>query len=107
MRFSPQFLDWLFPVCLLLAFDVVPRRWTLWTALAALMAVSIGISSWLFPHHYIDTQGLIRLTTLPVTLSEIRSGCLVALALLLNICFFRAARSLPPADETISSAAPL
>ena len=50
-----------------------------------LVVAILGISTWLFPHHYLQ---FIALEVLPVSLSVVRSACLVALALMLNFAFF-------------------
>ena len=84
--YSPQYLNWLLPISLLLAMSVLPKRWAAWCAFAALAIVIVGVSSWLYPWHY--DKGLVELAALPVAMSEIRSACLVALALGLSICFF-------------------
>ena len=51
-----------------------------------LVVAILGISSWLFPYHFM--RQLTALQTLPVFLCLTRSGCLVGLALLLNARFF-------------------
>ncbi|HEX4142367.1 MAG TPA: hypothetical protein VHY91_02360 [Pirellulales bacterium] len=84
--FSPQYLNWLLPLALLLALNLMPRSQVTWWVLAVAVIAIVGISSWLFPLHYLN--GLVRLETWPLVLSVIRSVCLVLLALLLNISFF-------------------
>jgi hypothetical protein len=84
--FSPQYLNWLLPLALLLALNTFPRNWIPWCGFAALAATIVGISTWLFPNHY--TGYLTTLETFPVALSVIRSACLLGLALLLSVRFF-------------------
>ena len=84
--FSPQYLNWLMPLALLLALNIFPPHWTSGRGFAVLVVAIVGISSWLFPYHYM-TQ-FIALQVLPVSLSVVRSTCLVGLALLLNLAFF-------------------
>jgi hypothetical protein len=85
--FSPQFLNWLLPLAVLLALNIVPRNWIVWCGFAALVVAIVGISTWLFPHHYMGE--FVVLQALPVALAVTRSACLVGLALLLDVCFFR------------------
>ena len=94
---QPQYLNWLLPIGLLLALDDMPKHWVPWSLLVGLMAAILGISGWLFPYHYMDAAGIVALAPLPVALVETRSVCLVAMAVLLNVCFFIAAGSAPPA----------
>jgi hypothetical protein len=86
--FSPQYLDWIVPISLLLALSVLPKHWAAWCAFAVPIVAALAISSWLFPYHYRDDQGLVKLGALAVLLSEIRSGCLLALAFGLSVGFF-------------------
>ena len=83
--FSPQYLNWLMPLAVLLALNIFPRSLALWSLLAALVVAIVGISSWLFPYHWHE----FRLLQAPeVDVAVIRCACLVALGLLLNIAFF-------------------
>ncbi|HEX4142369.1 MAG TPA: hypothetical protein VHY91_02370 [Pirellulales bacterium] len=84
--FSPQYLIWLMPLCMLLALSVFPRSAALWCAFAVLTIAIVGISSWLFPFHFV--RRLTELATWPVVMAVTRSACLLAMALLLNVCFF-------------------
>ena len=85
--FSPQYLNWLLPISLLLAMSILPKRWVPWSAFATLAIVIVGITSWLYPYHYSIGEGLVKLAPFPVALSEIRSACLVELALGLSLYF--------------------
>ncbi len=100
---QPQYLNWLLPIALLLALDDMPKHWVPWSLLVSLMAAILGISGWLFPYHYMDAAGIVALAPLPVALVETRSVCLVAMAVLLNVCFFIAAGSPPPATGTTTA----
>ena len=83
--YSPQYLTWTVPLALLLALDVFPPRRLAWGGFAALVVLIVGISAWIFPHHY---PKFLALEALPVDLLITRSACLVALAFLLNVAFF-------------------
>ena len=59
--YSPQYLNWLLPISLLLAMSVLPKRWEAWCAFAALAIVIVGFTSWLYPWHYSGETGLVAL----------------------------------------------
>jgi hypothetical protein len=82
--FSPQYLNWLLPLALLLALNIFPRSFLPWCGFATLVVAIVAISSWLFPYGF---KELVTLQTWPVVVSMARSACLVGLAMLLNICF--------------------
>jgi hypothetical protein len=100
--FSPQYLNWALPLALLLAMNIFPRSRVIWCVFTVLVVAILAISSWLFPYHY---DALIDRQNLAIVLCITRSACLVALALLLSICFFarygfvpwRAAKAVPEA----------
>jgi hypothetical protein len=84
--YSPQYAIWLLPLALLLAMNIFPPNWVVWCGFAVPAVAILGISNWLFPGHYAEFAAL---EGLPVAFSVTRSACLVALALLLSVCFFK------------------
>ncbi|HEX4142368.1 MAG TPA: hypothetical protein VHY91_02365 [Pirellulales bacterium] len=84
--FSPQYLIWLMPLGMLLALSVFPRSAALWCAFAVLAVAIMGLSSWLYPNHYVGMFTALQMW--PVAIAVIRSACLAAMALLLNVGFF-------------------
>ena len=46
---SPQYLNWLLPLALLLALNIFPHGWAIWSGFAVLAIVIVGIFSCCFP----------------------------------------------------------
>ena len=84
--YSPQYLNWLLPLALLLALNILPRSWIVWSMFVILISAIVGMSSWLYPYHYMEQ--FLKLQPLAVNICITRSGCLVSLGLLLTISFF-------------------
>ena len=42
--YSPQYLNWLLPLALLLAVNILPRNWIVWSVFVILISAIVGIS---------------------------------------------------------------
>jgi len=58
---SPQYMLWAIPLSLLVALEVLPSRVWPWVAMSVLLLAIAGLTTWLFPYHYLDKTGPICL----------------------------------------------
>ena len=80
--FSPQYLNWIVPLAAVVGLSVLPRRVLPWCVAGGLSLFAIGVSAWLWPHHY--DGFLLGSDVTSAWLAIGRSACLVALAAMLS-----------------------
>ncbi len=85
--FSLQYLNWFLPMVLILACDVLSRKWFPWLAVVAMSAIAVGVSTWIFPSHASEFFGLLHAQ--PLALAILQGASLAGLAVILSACFFR------------------
>ena len=102
--FSPQYLIWALPLALLLAAEVLPSRVLPWLAMFGLVLGIVGLTTWLFPYHYLAESSRTALVPdlAPAACAALglRNAAYLAMVVLLGRAWYTSLRSSPLACKT-------